>query len=96
MQALFTQGSMVDGILALLAAEALVLLWVRRRGYLQAGRIDLLAALGAGAGLLLALRSTLRHDPWGIVAGWLALAGLAHAVDLARRIRRDRAGQRSF
>jgi hypothetical protein len=76
---LFASGRIVDAILLLTAAEAVVLL--------RRGRTDLLATLLAGVALLAALRLALAGAAWP----WLALALLAslaaHLADLARRWR---------
>lgn len=50
---------------------------------------DILATLVAGLFLLLALRAALAGEDWMLVALPLAAAGVAHAVDLARRWRRS-------
>ena len=70
--------SLVHLVIAIVLAEALLLLW-RRAGLRELG-----AHLLAGLALLLALRSVLAGD--GPVAGmaWLALAGLAHGAALWR------------
>ena len=70
--------SLVHLVIAIVLAEALLLLW--RRAALR----ELGAHLLAGLALLLALRSVLAGD--GPVAGmaWLALAGLAHGAALWR------------
>ena len=78
MAELFASGRIVDLILLLMVVEAVVLIaWVRR--------MDLLGNLVAGAALLLALRGALADIWWGWIALCLALALLAHIVDLWRR-----------
>ncbi len=72
-------------LLVLLEALAFALLGRRARG-LELRQVA--GTLAAGAALLLALRAALRDEPWTAVAGWLALAGVAHAADLLRRWRR--------
>lgn len=84
---LFASGRAVDLILGLIALEA-VALWLYRRATGRGPRLGEVAPfLIAGAGLLLALRAALVGAPWVWIAGALALSGVAHAVDLARRFR---------
>ncbi len=88
MTALFTNGRIVDFILALVILEAAVLLIYRfttGRGIPAAG---LLTNLLAGSFLLLALRSALTESYWTWTASWLAAALAAHVADLSQRWRR--------
>ncbi len=97
MQALIDSGRVLDWLLALIALEALLL-----AGWLAAGRArargigvgvafaDLMPNLFAGAFLIAAARSLSMQAQWQWTAAWLALAGLAHAMDLRRRIERRR------
>ncbi|MCJ2123337.1 hypothetical protein [Methylobacterium sp. J-077] len=85
MEALFASGRIVDAILALVAAEALLLARLARRRGLAVP--PLLANLASGAALMLALRAALVGSGWEVVAGWM-LAGLAaHLTDLGLRFR---------
>ena len=90
MSGLVESGRIAELILLLVALEAVAfaLLGGRLRG-LALG--ELAGTLTAGAALLLALRAALRAEDWTAVAGWLALAGLAHGADLLHRWRRGRA-----
>ena len=76
---LFASGRIVDAILLLTAAEALMLLW--------RGRADLFATLLAGFALLAALRLALAGAAWPWLALALLVALAAHLADLARRWR---------
>lgn len=79
---LFASGRIVDAILALVAAEAaLVVLLPGRFG----PRAPLLAGLAAGAGLLLALRAALVGAPWPWIAAALAAAFAAHLTEMGLR-----------
>ena len=71
-----------------MAIEACVLYAYRART--QLATLDLAAALGAGAALLLALRAALRAEPWPFTAFWLLVALGAHLVDLSRRVNLSR------
>lgn len=84
MQAVVAAG--VDLALAVLAIEALVLggLRLRTGRGLPLATIALIAM--SGLGLLLALRTALAGGPPLLVALGLTAGGLAHAVDLARRL----------
>jgi hypothetical protein len=85
MSPLFASGAIVDLLLALLAAEALLLAIVRHWSGRGPPLRALLASLLAGAGLLLALRAALAGAPWQTTASWLATAFAAHLWDLGQR-----------
>jgi hypothetical protein len=88
MAELFARGRLVDLILVVVVLEAAALLayWHgARRGI---GPFDLLPNLCAGAFLLLALRITLAGSGWMMATGCLAVAGLAHMIDIYRRWRK--------
>ncbi len=92
MEALFASGRIVDAILALVAAEALLLAWfARRRGMAPAA---LLANLGSGAALMLALRAALTGSGWPVIAGWMLAGLLAHLADLGFRFRQGATAHR--
>ena len=79
--------AMLDGLIAAVALEAvLLLLWHRRSGGGLAPS-SLLPTLLAGAGVMLAWRFSAAGAPALWVAGAMALAGVAHVIDLARRWR---------
>lgn len=80
MESWFASGRIVDAILLLVLLEAL--LFVRLRGGLA-----LLPNLAAGACLLLALRAALTGATATVLGLCLALAGIAHGLDVARRLR---------
>jgi hypothetical protein len=85
MEAFFSSGLLADIILAVMVAEALLLLLYRKitgRGLAPA---DLFAMLLAGACLVLALRAVLTGSGWPVVALFLGAALLAHLMDLYRR-----------
>jgi len=84
---LFASGRVVDLILVLVAAEALLLWWRHRRGGRAPDPGDVASNLAAGVCLLLALRGALVGAWWGWIALCLSSALLAHAADLARRAR---------
>lgn len=87
--------ALLDGLLAAVALETVVLLlWHRRTG----GGLppaQLLPTLAAGAGVMLAWRCSAAGAPSLWVAGAMALAGIAHAIDLGRRWRQGRLSRRS-
>jgi hypothetical protein len=76
----FSSGRIIDAILLLVFLEAVIFLLAGR------GRI-LFPNLAAGACLLLALRAALTGSPVALLGLWLALAGVAHGVDVAGRWR---------
>ncbi len=87
MAALFASGRVIDLILVLVVLEALALIgWRRLRGHgLAIG--DVVLMLLPGAVLMLAIRAALTDAGWPIVGGWLAVALVAHLLDLRRRWR---------
>jgi hypothetical protein len=85
--ALFESGRIAELILAAMVLEALVLcvFALRLRGRLPLA--GLLLNLAAGGCLLLALRAVLVAGGWMSVGAWLAAALVAHAADVALRLR---------
>jgi hypothetical protein len=84
---LFESGHVVDLVLILMALEGAVLLAWRWRTGRGVPPGDLVGYLASGACLLMALRAALTGAWWGWIGLWLALGGIAHVVDLARRWR---------
>jgi hypothetical protein len=85
-----TLPTLLDGLLAAVALETLVLLWWHRRTGGGLAPSQLLPTLAAGAGVMLAWRFSAAGAPPLWAAGAMALAGTAHAVDLGRRWRVSR------
>lgn len=83
----FSSGRLVDGILALVIMETIVLGVLWRRGRRGLPLVDLLPNILAGALLLLALRLSLGGAGWMPCSAALAAAGAAHLIDLRRRWR---------
>jgi hypothetical protein len=76
----------LDAILALVAIEGLgFAVWRALTGTGPATG-GLIATLAAGAGLLLAFRASLSGGSPATIAGFLAAALIAHAIDLGRRL----------
>lgn len=87
MDEFFTSTRVVDCLIAVLLAEGLALRLLQRvRGAAAVPR-GLIASLGAGLFLMLAIRLALTGGPALGFAGLLLAAGLAHAVDLRERFR---------
>ena len=76
---------LVDVALGITALEVIVLLVVRQRTGSGIAPRALLANVGAGLFLMLAVRAALVDAPWPWLAGLFAAAGAAHIVDLALR-----------
>ncbi len=76
----------IDLALGLIVIEAAVLLWLRRTGRIRLAALAILLIAGAGLGLLLALRGAVAGANPALIGGALAVAGLCHALDLARRL----------
>lgn len=85
MDAFFRSGSVADVILAVMIAEASLLLVYRKLTGRGLAAADLVAMLLAGACLVLALRAALTGAQWPVVAAFLGAALLAHLLDLYRR-----------
>lgn len=89
MSALFESGRIVDLILLLILAEALVIFVLGRVTSLRLPVCGLLLNLAAGASLLMALRAVLSDSGWMVTGIWLSCALIAHAGDLTLRLRRS-------
>ena len=83
----FDAALLVDGVLVFFVLEVVALAVLGRRWRLPPLRA-LLPNLTAGLFLVLALRSAVHQDGTLAIAAFLALGGLAHAVDLRARARR--------
>ena len=86
-----TGPRLVDLVLVVVAAEAVALVVRRRRTGRGPTFGPLLAFLGSGAALLVALRAALADAAWWAVPAALAAAGLLHLRhlrDLARLVER--------
>lgn len=87
MEQFFYSGRVADLILAVMVAEA-SLITVFWRPSSTRDYAAILANLAAGAGLVLALKLALTGGRWPLIALALALAMVAHVVDVWARSRR--------
>ena len=85
LESLVTSGRIIELMLALVVIEALVLATYRLRTGGGIALRPLLANLGAGACLMLALRLLAGHAGWHWVAACLTAALCFHLADLAQR-----------
>jgi hypothetical protein len=85
---LFATGRIVDLIIALVVLEALTVLVLSRLAPRSMDFLALLPTLASGLLLLLALRAAIAGLGWQLIAAPLALALIAHLVDLRVRWRR--------
>lgn len=85
MAKLFASGAVIDFILCAMLLELLVLSLARARARRGLTLAELIANLGAGAALLMALRAALLGSPWQRIALCLAVALGMHATDLGLR-----------
>lgn len=92
MSAWFDAARAAELIAGVMLLEALWLLWRRRRTGRGPRATEVVAMLGAGFALVMALRCVVGGAAWPWTAFWLALAGLAHAWDLSQRIGGPRPG----
>jgi hypothetical protein len=86
MAELFASGRIVDLILVLMAAEAIVAVALYRRRGGRQQLASLLFYLASGACLLLALRFALIQGWWGWIALCLSAAFIVHLTELRRRL----------
>jgi hypothetical protein len=86
----FASG-LVDAVIVFTLCEGLLLSWWFHRTGRGVAPSQFLANLVSGLCLMLALRSVLAHGAGSMMLLWLMGAGLAHAVDLWRRWRRENA-----
>lgn len=82
---LILSGRIVDIMLALVALEVVVLLLVRRRHGAVAPLTPLLANVGAGVALMVALRFALTDSTWLSISVCLLAALVFHGADVALR-----------
>jgi hypothetical protein len=86
---LFANGAAADLVIALLVAEAIVLLAYARRTGGGLPPLEVLTGVGAGVALVLGLRAALVDAGWQAICLPLAAGGILHAVDLSLRLRRQ-------
>lgn len=85
MNGFIASGHVVDLLLAVILAEFMGLMWLRRARGIRAVAVELLFTLAPGVCLLMALRSALTGAPWIWIAAWLAASFPFHLGDLLRR-----------
>lgn len=85
MDAFVLGGRLAELVIAITLVEAAVIVWWRRARGRGPGLAALAPALASGLFLMLALRAAQADAGWPWIATALSGAGLAHAVDLARR-----------
>ena len=90
-ESLYASGRVVDLILLLMGAEAVLLALLHRAGRLPIAPLRLLPNLLAGACLLMALRAALTDAGLARCSLWLLLGLAGHLLDLASRTRDLRA-----
>jgi amino acid transporter len=78
-------GAVVEVIVALVAIEAMLLVYLRRRLGRGPSVSAIVANLAAGASLLLAMRVALQGGPPALIGAWLVAALIAHITDLRIR-----------
>ena len=82
---LFASGRIIDGIIGLMLVETVVLLALQRCTGSGVTARALLPFMAAGVCLMLALRTALVDGDWILIAGFLMLAFVFHALDIALR-----------
>ena len=84
LEELIASGRIVDIMLAVFVLEIGALLVFKRR---EIRLLPLLANIGAGGSLMLALRAALTDAGWLWIAAWLIAALVFHVWDLSFRLR---------
>lgn len=87
MAAQFDLSLAIDGIIALIALETLVLVGLRARYGLGPALTSTIGNAMAGAALLLAMRAAIAGAPFPVVSACLLGALFAHVADLKARWR---------
>jgi hypothetical protein len=87
MDEIIKSGFATDIVLIIMAVEAVMITFFMRRNGLNSSVPGFLAALLAGACLILALRAALNGSGFGEIALFLALSLLAHLGELVLKIR---------
>jgi hypothetical protein len=82
---LFANGAVVDGILAFMVVELIVLILVRKKILPGLRSLELCVSIGAGAALLLALRAALLAQRWPLIGAAFSSALGCHVADLRYR-----------
>ena len=82
---LFSTGRIIDYILILVLVEAAAWIWLTKRLGHGIPPAQVIANLGAGAALLLAVQAAIVHRPWPGIAAWLLVALGAHACEMSLR-----------
>jgi hypothetical protein len=90
MTELIASGRLIDLILALMLAEAVLLYVHRRRTGRGLAARDIVVNLAAGASLMLAVRAALVDAAPGWIVACLGVSLVAHVADLAMRWQADR------
>lgn len=91
MQELLQSGRLLDAIIVLIVAEAVLLWWFDRRWGLATRATKLWPNLASGAVLMLCVRAAVTDsEPWLLLA-LLAAALVFHLIDLSARLRSNRA-----
>ena len=76
----------LDGIVALILIEALMLVVLKAAFGRGPTFVASLANCSAGAALVLALRAAVDEAPYAVIAAFLLAALIAHCADLATRL----------
>lgn len=87
MAQLLMSGQLIDLIVALIVAEAGLIVFLHRRNPDRPSPGDLFPNLISGAALMVAIKLALVAAPWYALAACLGVSLLAHLADLARRYR---------
>jgi len=87
MDELIKSGMITDSVLVVMAVEAIIVTLYLRRAGQNSSIPGFLAALLAGACLVLALHTALTGSSFGSIAVFLGLSLLAHLCELALKIR---------
>ena len=87
MEQLLMSGQLIDLIVALIVAEAGLIIFLHRRNPDRPSPRDLFPNLISGAALMVAIKLALIAAPWYALAASLGVSLLAHLADLVHRYR---------
>ena len=83
----FATGAIINALMALLVAEAVLLIALRRHRGLAVASLDAACIVVPGLCLMWAVQLALTDADWRMIGLVLAAGGLVHALDVVRRLR---------
>jgi hypothetical protein len=88
LESLILSGRIIDIALAVMLAELLVLIALKKRGSLVFDVPGAVSNLGAGGSLALGIKAVLTGGSYLTIAACLVFSLMFHSIDTIRRVRR--------